>query len=199
MKKMKYCVAAFISLLMLTPASSLQAQDCQTSLQCVQPSGCESLGDWSNLYDGNTSTCFQTSYTNWQGIEIEFGCTVELYALRRYMTRDGSSTAGSRGWGQGERFHYYDVIDSTWVTLTGSNTSGWDSYWYQLNGYWNNWYVPYGWAPWQTLDTPAYTDRIRYYFDCSWVGESINEIEINYNPVVESEEQSWGSVKSIYH
>jgi hypothetical protein len=42
-----------------------------------------------SLYDGDTSTYLRSSAKGWQYVQFDFGCEVDLYKLRRYMTQDG--------------------------------------------------------------------------------------------------------------
>jgi Ricin-type beta-trefoil lectin domain len=127
-------------------------------------------------HDGTVSTYFYSSHDNWQFTQIDFGCTVTLYQMRRYMTRDGRSTLFNRGVNSGEGFAY-SVDGVTWIRLTGSTTVGWESYINYAPHAWHS--VSYGWSNWLTLRQPVSARFVRFNWDANF--DALNEIEVRFN------------------
>ncbi len=125
-------------------------------------------------FDGRVKSYFDSSYDNWQYVEIDFNCVGEFAGLRRYMTRDGRDTSGNRGpQGEGVSFSLDGV---NWTELTGPRTTGWESY---VNYGTNNeaWHsVIYGWSEWLKLQTPVQARFVRFNWDDN--KDALNEIEV---------------------
>ena len=111
-------------------ASSAPAQ--QDSLSASNPGGV--TGDRTGLngtthamaYDGSLTTFFRSSFSDWQYLQVDFGEAGRFTGLRRYMTSNGTNTAGGRT-NQGEIVqHSMDGV--TWIELTGANARGWAGY-----------------------------------------------------------------------
>ncbi len=125
-------------------------------------------------FDGSTATYFESSYDNWQFIEIDFNCVGQFNGVRRYMTRDGSNTTGNRAL-QGESIAY-SLDGTTWTNLTGSTTSGWGGYNNYVAHAWNQ--VVYGWSDWLLLNVPEDTRFVRYSWDGAF--DAFNEIALDF-------------------
>ncbi|MEW6220281.1 MAG: DUF1566 domain-containing protein [Thermodesulfobacteriota bacterium] len=151
------------------------------------PSQCPSpvvSGDRSGLsgtthdqaFDGDTGTYFASSYDDWQYLEVDFGCPVQLNGLRRHMTRDGVDVSGNRG-PQGERISY-SLDGVTWTDFLGSTTTGWESFTNYVPHAWHS--VTYGWSPWLMLATPVTVHKVRFAWDGN--ADAVNEVEIDAVP-----------------
>jgi hypothetical protein len=106
---------------------------------------------------------FESSYDNWQYVQIDLGCVRRIHAVNRHMSRNGD-TSGTRSY-QGEAISY-SVDGVTWQQFTASNTTGWESYVNYVPHAWHS--VEYGWSEWLepvTDDVPA--RYVRY----SWDGD----------------------------
>jgi hypothetical protein len=123
-------------------------------------------------HDNNVATFFNSSFNDWQHLQLSFSCVIEVAALRRHMTRDGASTSGNRG-PQGEGFAY-SLDGIHWVNVTAGTSSGWQNYvnirphaWHSLN---------YGWSAWLHLTPKIYARHIRFNWDGN--GDAVNEIQV---------------------
>ena len=97
--------------------------------------------------DGTLSTFFNSSYLDWQHIQLDFSCIAEVAAFRPYMTRHGTSTAGNRG-SQGEGFAY-SLDDVHWANVTADKSTGWQNYVNLRPHAWSS--LNYGWSAWLQL------------------------------------------------
>lgn len=131
-------------------------------------SGISGTTPWSAI-DGNTSTGFETGYSSWQYVQLDFGNIIPLARVRRNM----SSGLGRNG--QGEGFSY-SVDGSTWVDFTTTNSSGWGAYNAYATGAWHS--VPYGWSAWLSLNQPAAARYVRFRWDGNL--DRVNEVEVDY-------------------
>ena len=120
--------------------------------------------------DGKTATGFQSSYNNWQYLQIDFSCVGDFSGVRRYMTRN-SATSGRRVL-QGEGIAY-SVDGVNWINVQRADTTGWESYVGYATAAWHS--VPYGWSSWLRLKTPVKARFLRF----RWDGDAdvLNEIE----------------------
>jgi hypothetical protein len=148
------------------------AQACVPSVTATGNKPGEAGSTHSLARDGNLSTFFNSTYLDWQHLQLDLGCIAEIAALRRYMTRDGTSTAGNRG-SQGEGFAY--SLDGThWVDVTTGASTGWQNYVNLRPHAWSA--VNYGWSAWLQLGAPVYARYVRFNWDDN--GDAVNEIEI---------------------
>jgi hypothetical protein len=123
-------------------------------------------------HDGNLATFFNSTFNDWQHIQLSYNCVIEIAAVRRHMTRDGINTTGNRG-PQGEGFAY-SLDGIHWVNVTAETSSGWQNYvnirphaWHSLN---------YGWSAWLHLMPKIYARYIRFNWDGN--GDMVNEIQV---------------------
>jgi hypothetical protein len=127
-----------------------------------------------SAYDGSVVTFFQSSYDNWQYLQIDLRCPTDLWGMRRYMTLDGTDISGDRG-PQGEGFSYSDD-GMNWTPLLGSTTQGWEAY----NNYsphaWD--YVPYGWSAWLYPNNPVRARYVRFNWDGNY--DALNEVQLGF-------------------
>lgn len=140
-------------------------------------------------YDGDLSSFFQSSHNDWQFVQIDLGCEVELKAIRRYMTHEGDTTTGNRGYRtrwQGEGASY-SLDGVTWTKLTSTTTTGWQGYVNYKPHAWHT--LPYGWSKWLELNTATRARYVRFEWDGDY--DALNEVELDYqelrcDPVVTS-------------
>lgn len=125
--------------------------------------------------DGTVSTYFQSSYDNWQYLQVDFGEKAKVSRFRRYMTRDGRNTSGNRGNRSGEGFSY-SLDGIHWIHVTKHTSQGWENYINYTPHAWHS--VAYGWSNWLTLRTPIYARYIRFNWDDA--RDAVNEIQITY-------------------
>lgn len=125
-------------------------------------------------FDGDPKTAFVSSDKEWQYLQIDAGCLMQVNGLRRMMSHDGENIKGHRG-SQGETVAY--SIDGThWVDFTGDKTTGWQSY---VNYRTNAWHsVNYGWSETLLLKVPVYARHIRFRWDGN--GDALNEVEVDW-------------------
>ncbi len=125
-------------------------------------------------YDGDVATFFDSTYDNWQYVQIDTRAVGELSALRRNMSRDGSDTSGHRGI-QGETVSY-SLDGANWTSLTGDTTNGWQRYvnYGATNQAWRS--VEYGWTNWLNLNTPVQARYVRFGWDDA--SDALHEIEL---------------------
>ena len=120
--------------------------------------------------DGSTATSFQSSYNNWQYVQIDFSCVGDLSGLRRYMSK-GGATGGSRAM-QGEGMSY-SLDGVTWIDVKRADTTGWESYVGYATTAWHS--VPYGWSAWLRLKTPVKARYLRFRWDGD--ADALGEVE----------------------
>ncbi|MCA9961766.1 MAG: hypothetical protein KC443_22155, partial [Anaerolineales bacterium] len=125
-------------------------------------------------YDGSVSSFFDSSYSNWQFIQIDYQCVGEFSALRRYMTRDGDDASGTR-WIQGEGVSY-SLDGVTWKQLTNTNSTGWQIYTNYAPHAWHS--VSYGWSAWLKPNAPVLARYVRFNWDDDF--DALNEIEVEF-------------------
>ncbi|MGI9335064.1 MAG: hypothetical protein ACR2RL_18115 [Gammaproteobacteria bacterium] len=125
-------------------------------------------------YDNDPASYFASGYDNWQYLQIDFQCIGELRGLRRHMTSDGADATGQRG-SQGEGVSY-SLDGITWTQLTGSTTSGWNTYVNYAPHAWHS--LPYGWSAWLSLGAPAVARYVRFHWDGD--DDALNEIEVYF-------------------
>jgi Tol biopolymer transport system component/pimeloyl-ACP methyl ester carboxylesterase len=125
-------------------------------------------------YDGDPTTFFKSSSTNWQYIQIDLSCVGTFSGLRRHMSRDGSNIQGNRG-NQGERVAY-SIDGVQWTDLTSSTTTGWQGYTNYQPYAWHS--VVYGWSARLNLNAPVQARYVRFHWDGA--GDALNEIEITF-------------------
>jgi hypothetical protein len=125
-------------------------------------------------YDGSVSSFFDSSYSNWQFIQIDYQCVGTFSALRRYMTRDGDDVSGTR-WIQGEGVSY-SLDGVNWTQLTSANSNGWQIYNNYVPHAWHS--VSYGWSAWLKLNTPALARYVRFNWDDDF--DALNEIQVEF-------------------
>lgn len=77
------------------------------------------------VFDGNRFSVFFSSFQDWQYVQIDFGCTINLAAIRRYMSRSEGMPSSRRQ--QGEGFSY-SLDGKKWIALTANDTTGWEKY-----------------------------------------------------------------------
>src|SRR5688572_27699728 len=94
-----------------------------------------------NAHDGNTATFFNSSSLERQRIQLDLGCPAQILSLRRFMTRDGVSTVGSRA--QDEGFSY-SLDGVRWIRVTSGRSTGWQSFATSRPDTWRG--VNYGWS-----------------------------------------------------
>ena len=122
--------------------------------------------------DGDLNTYFESSFDDWQTLQINLGCVGSFQGLRRFMTDPGSGT--SRGL-QGEGVAY--LVDGLgWIEVTADSGGGWNNYvnYGSRNHAWHS--MPYGWSEWLTLTAPVDVIAVRF----NWDGneDRLNEIEL---------------------
>lgn len=125
--------------------------------------------------DSDLGTFFDSSYIDWQYIQIDFGCVGTFSGLRRYMTRDGSDTSGNRGI-QGEGVSY-SLDGVTWTNITDVNGTGWEGYVHYAPQAWHT--VDYGWSAWLRLNVPVQARYIRFNWDDNY--DAVNEVEVDFD------------------
>ena len=148
------------------------AQSCFPTVSGDQPG--EGGTTHAMAYDGSIATFFDSSYDNWQYIQVDFNCVGTFSGLRRHMTRDGTDTSGHRGL-QGEGASY-SLDGVSWTSLTGSTTNGWEGYVNYVSHAWHS--VVYGWSAWLNLNTPVQARYVRFNWDDNY--DAVNEIEIAF-------------------
>lgn len=131
-------------------------------------SGISGTTPWTAI-DGNSSSGFETGYTAWQYVQLDFGSPVPLTRVRRNM----SSGFGRNG--QGEGFSY-SLDGTTWTDFTTGNSSGWGAYVAYATGAWHS--VPYGWSAWLSLQKVTAARYVRFRWDGN--NDRVNEIEVDY-------------------
>jgi hypothetical protein len=147
------------------------AQACTPSITATGNQPGEAGSTHAFAHDGTLSTFFNSSYIDWQYIQLDFSCIAEIAAFRRYMTRNGTSTAGNRG-SQGEGFAY--SLDGVhWVNVTAVSSTGWQNYVNLRPHAWSS--LNYGWSAWLQLNTPVYARYVRFNWDDN--GDAVNEIQ----------------------
>lgn len=127
-------------------------------------------------YDGNLRTFFNSTYSDWQYIQIDFNCAGAFSGLRRYMSRATGDISGARG-AQGETVSY-SLDGTTWTDFTSNTTTGWQNYVnYGANK--RAWHtVPYGWSAWLSLNTPVQARYVRFRWDDNL--DVVNDIDVKF-------------------
>ncbi|MEM7355091.1 MAG: discoidin domain-containing protein, partial [Acidobacteriota bacterium] len=120
--------------------------------------------------DGSTTTAFESSHGNWQYVQIRFDCEVEIKALRRMMSRNGSFT-GRRSW-QGEQFSY-SLDGQSFTHVTPAASTGWEAYVAYHPRAWHS--VAYGWSSWLRPNQPVRARYLRFHWDGN--DDRLHEIE----------------------
>ena len=122
--------------------------------------------------DSKTGTFFESSFDDWQTLQINFGCTGSFKALRRQITKPG---VGEDGRGRQGESVSYSPNGTDWVELTATEVAGWENYvnYGARNHAWHS--VPYGWSEWLTLNVEVDATAIRFSWDGD--GDRLNEVE----------------------
>ena len=127
-------------------------------------------------FDTNTTTFFKSSYNDWQRLQIDLGCVGTFSGLRRYMTSNGTNTAGARTL-QGEGAQY-SLDGVTWTELTADNTRGWEDY-FNIGTRRHAWHtVSYGWSAWLNLTNPMSARYVRFLWDGN--NDALHEVQLNF-------------------
>ncbi len=142
-------------------------------------------------YDDDTATFFNSSYDNWQYIQVDFNCVGFFSALRRYMSRDGTDTSGHRSL-QGEGVSY-SLDGVNWTDLTGDTTNGWEDYVNYVPHAWHS--VMYGWSAWLNVNSPVQARHVRFRWDDNF--DAINEIELIFRPQSACQEDVGGKPNMV--
>jgi hypothetical protein len=157
----------------------------------------ESKTAYKSLHDGNISTFLNSSAKGWQYVQFDFGCEVDLYELRRYMTRDGRRIDGVRA-GLGEAV-VYSRDGVSWSEMTNDTSKGWETAKVIeadpdggiASGYrgfaWHS--LPYGWSPSLSLTKSARARFVRYNWDV--YGDRLHELKLTYGTVNASFPVEW--------
>ncbi|CAN0532433.1 unnamed protein product, partial [Laminaria digitata] len=99
------------------------------------------------VFDGDTSTGFDTSYSDWNSVECDLGSVRELGAVRRLMTHSNGAESGAR-MDQGEMVHV-TLDGANWTMLTDPMTTGWSQAYVNYGAQLHAWHsLPYGWSGW---------------------------------------------------
>jgi hypothetical protein len=168
-----------------TPARASAADQCIPAVDVTGSLADEGKTAYKSLYDGDTSTYLRSSAKGWQYVQFDFGCEVDLYELRRYMTQDGKRTDGARtSLGEGI-LHSRDGV--SWFGVTNETSSGWqdanilksdDAVGYR--GFaWHS--LPYGWSPSLLMAKPIRARYVRYNWDI--LSDSFHELQLSYRRV----------------
>jgi hypothetical protein len=175
--KIVLALATWILTLLVTllrPPSPALAQTGECQATATSSHTGEQATTASLTVDGATTTYFNSSYSNWQHIQIDLGCVSVVTGLRRYMTTNGSTTTGRR-LNQGESVSY-SRDGQRWSELTRTTSNGWESY-VNYGARQHAWHsVSYGWSAWLNLNTPAEARYIRFIWDDNF--DALNEIEV---------------------
>ncbi len=131
-------------------------------------------------FDGTNATAFRSSNNNWQFLQLRFDCEIELTALRRFMTPNGSSTNGHRGW-QGEQVSY-SLDGQTFHYITPAASSGWESYVAYHPRAWHS--VEYGLSRWLVPDQKIRARYVRFHWDGNY--DYLHEVELDARAVLET-------------
>lgn len=151
------------------------APSCTPTIQASGDRSGQSGTTHANAVDGNTSTFFNSSSSEPQRIQLAFSCPAQIMSVRRYMTRDGTSTVGSRT--QDEGFSY-SLDGVRWVKVTSATSTGWQNFATNRPDAWRG--VSYGWSPSLSLRSPITARYLRFNWDDA--NDSVNEIEIRFAP-----------------
>src|SRR2546425_346817 len=119
------CLVAIVLAQYLRPEQARAADQCILALDVTGSLADEEKTAYKSLYDGEVNTYLNSPAKGWQYVQFDFGCQIELYALRRYMTQDGKRTDGART-SQGEGILYSDDGVS-WSQVTNDIGKGWES------------------------------------------------------------------------
>ncbi|MEM7585341.1 MAG: discoidin domain-containing protein [Acidobacteriota bacterium] len=162
----------------LIAASTASAQPCDRTVTATRGGVAGTTPQMAA--DGNSGTAFRSSYSNWQFLQLAFDCEIELTAIRRMMTRNGSSTSGQRSW-QGEQVSY-SLDGQTFHHITPAASSGWESYVAYHPRAWHS--VEYGWSRWLVPNQPVRARWVRFH----WDGDSdyLHEVEVDARAVIET-------------
>lgn len=171
-------------LVMNTKAGGIEVDHLQYGLSSVITPPCnpaitgnktgEDSATHSLIYDGNSTTYFNSSHDNWQYVQVDFNCVGTLHGIRRLMTHNGIDIGGNRG-NQGEGFSYsQDGVN--WTDFTGDTTHGWDAYVNYAPHAWHS--VKYGWSPWLRLNSSVQARYVRFNWDDNF--DAVNEIDIDF-------------------
>ncbi len=151
------------------------APPCTPTIQASGDRAGQSGTTHTNATDGNTATFFNSSSLDRQRIQLDLSCPAQIQSIRRYMTRDGVSTVGSRS--QDEGFSY-SLDGVRWIKVTSATSSGWQSFATSRADTWRG--VSYGWSPSLVLSRPVTARYVRFNWDDD--GDAVNEIEIRFLP-----------------
>ncbi len=158
-------------------AASASAQPCDSTVTATR-SGLYGTTP-AMAFDGTNATAFRSSYNNWQYLQLAFDCEIELTALRRFMTPNGSSTSGHRGW-QGEQVSY-SLDGQTYHYITPATSSGWESYVAYHPRAWHS--VEYGLSNWLVPDQPVRARWVRFHWDGNH--DYLHEVELDARAVLD--------------
>lgn len=156
----------------LLPAQPAHAQaDCDPSVSSDQPS--VNGAPAAVMYDGNIGSVFESTWQDWQYMQIDFHCTFRLSAMRRLMLNANPALAVRNG--QGEGFAY-SMDGATWTAVTADATIGWEGYdnYGAAHSAWDR--VVYGWSAWLTLKTPVEARFLRFQWDGDH--DAVGEVEV---------------------
>src|SRR5207244_4328861 len=80
------CIVAIVPAQYSTPAQASAADQCIPAFDVTGSLADEGKTAYKSLYDGEVNTYLNSSANGWQYVQFDFGCQIELYAFRRYMT-----------------------------------------------------------------------------------------------------------------
>ncbi len=128
-------------------------------------------------FDASTATFLRTGYLDWQYLQVDFGVPGLFTGLRRYMTSNGTNTAGAR-LNQGEAA-MYSIDGTNWVSLKAGDAVGWAGYVNYSQGLaWHS--VPYGWSAWLNLTSAVPARFVRFRWDGD--NDALNELQLTFAP-----------------
>lgn len=160
--------------------SFLAALPAQAALPCRATASSSNAGQAgttaANTIDGSTTTFLQTGFINWQHVQLQFECEIEISGFRRSMSKGSVVTRNN----QGEQI-LVSQDGVTWTTITAAASSGWQTYSpYSAGQAWSR--VPYGWSAWLRPTTPLRARYLRF----RWDGDSdvLNELDLDARTVV---------------
>lgn len=160
--------------------SFLAALPAQAALPCRATASSSNAGQAgttaANTIDGSTATFLQTGFLNWQHVQLQFECEIEISGFRRSMSKGSATTRNN----QGEQI-LVSLDGVTWTTITAAASSGWQTYGpYSSGQAWSR--VPYGWSAWLRPTTPLRARYLRF----RWDGDSdvLNELDLDARSVV---------------
>lgn len=125
-------------------------------------------------FDRLRRSSFDSSYDDWQWLQVDFGCVGAFAGLRRFMTRDGLAVEGARIL-QGEAAET-SLDGVVWTPVLAATSTGWQAYVNYLPQAWHS--IPYGWSAWLRTVAPVEARYVRYQWDGD--NDRLHEVEIQF-------------------